>query len=241
MGPGFCADLDQIEALTGEREALWARLNAVSFLTANEKRAAVGYGPLRASDEEALVTGPFDDRTFGKFTPRPALKYRPDQPRIPAGNSQGGRWVDEGLGGGSSGSGRLGGGGATPREDRIAGAKLPRWILEAFRKGPKVLKPSEKPLHELFKPGGKEIGVSRRGADDGIRTLQKSEFEKFKTEVLDGAVEVAPPKTYDGRVFSRPDGSLVGVRKSDQFGETIDVIKSPDPSTLSNGFKVHSQ
>ena len=39
-------DLDQIEALTSEREALWARIERVSFLTQNEKRAAVGYAPL---------------------------------------------------------------------------------------------------------------------------------------------------------------------------------------------------
>jgi HK97 family phage portal protein len=39
-------DLDQIEALTGEREALWARIDKASFLTPDEKRAAVGYAPL---------------------------------------------------------------------------------------------------------------------------------------------------------------------------------------------------
>ena len=39
-------DLDQIEALTVEREALWARLQGVSFLTDDEKRAAIGYGPM---------------------------------------------------------------------------------------------------------------------------------------------------------------------------------------------------
>jgi phage portal protein BeeE len=40
-------DLDQVEALSAEREALWARLERASFLTADEKRAAVGYGPLQ--------------------------------------------------------------------------------------------------------------------------------------------------------------------------------------------------
>jgi HK97 family phage portal protein len=45
-------DLDQIEALTAEREALWARLERSSFLTRNEKRAAVGYGPI-ADDEQS--------------------------------------------------------------------------------------------------------------------------------------------------------------------------------------------
>ena len=51
LGPAFdgdlalSPDLDQIEALSAEREALWARLEKASFLTRNEKRAAVGYGP----------------------------------------------------------------------------------------------------------------------------------------------------------------------------------------------------
>jgi HK97 family phage portal protein len=39
-------DLDAIPALAGEREALWARLEKATFLTTDEKRAAVGYGPL---------------------------------------------------------------------------------------------------------------------------------------------------------------------------------------------------
>ena len=37
-------DLDGIEALSAEREALWARVGAASFLSDDEKRAAVGYG-----------------------------------------------------------------------------------------------------------------------------------------------------------------------------------------------------
>jgi len=40
-------DLDQVEALSPEREALWARLGAAEFLTVDEKRAAVGYGVLK--------------------------------------------------------------------------------------------------------------------------------------------------------------------------------------------------
>jgi len=44
-------DLDAIEALSSEREALWARVERASFLTRNEKRAAVGYGPLPDGDD----------------------------------------------------------------------------------------------------------------------------------------------------------------------------------------------
>ena len=37
-------DLDQVEALAADREALWARVGAAGFLSDDEKRAAVGYG-----------------------------------------------------------------------------------------------------------------------------------------------------------------------------------------------------
>ena len=38
-------DLDRVEGLAAERDALWARLEAASFLTDTEKREAVGYAP----------------------------------------------------------------------------------------------------------------------------------------------------------------------------------------------------
>ncbi|MEM9026849.1 MAG: phage portal protein [Pseudomonadota bacterium] len=44
----FRPDLDAVEALRTERDALWDRLNGASFLSTNEKRTAVGYGPIDA-------------------------------------------------------------------------------------------------------------------------------------------------------------------------------------------------
>ena len=38
-------NVDAIDALSGERDALWQRLEAASFLDENEKRAAIGYPP----------------------------------------------------------------------------------------------------------------------------------------------------------------------------------------------------
>ena len=55
LAPAFGADLrlavdlDRIDALGAEREALWNRLREADFLTPDEKRAAVGYGPLQGS------------------------------------------------------------------------------------------------------------------------------------------------------------------------------------------------
>ncbi|MFV2091579.1 MAG: phage portal protein [Hyphomicrobiales bacterium] len=61
LAPAFGGDLrlgyaiDRIEALSTEREALWNRVGRAAYLTANEKRAAVGYQPL----------GPAGDRQPG--------------------------------------------------------------------------------------------------------------------------------------------------------------------------------
>jgi HK97 family phage portal protein len=50
LGPAFGeglrlgTDLDAVEALSAEREALWARVGAAAFLSDDEKRVAVGYG-----------------------------------------------------------------------------------------------------------------------------------------------------------------------------------------------------
>lgn len=42
-------DLDRIDALSQEREALWSRLGKADFLSVDEKREAVGYGPLNGA------------------------------------------------------------------------------------------------------------------------------------------------------------------------------------------------
>ena len=45
-GLRLAIDADQIEGLAAEREALWSRVGNATFLTDDEKRAAVGYQPL---------------------------------------------------------------------------------------------------------------------------------------------------------------------------------------------------
>ncbi len=82
----FSPDLDQVEALSPERDALWSRLERTSFLSDAEKRAAVGYGDKPEGGDGA-------NRPF-------ARKYREDQAR-----DDQGRWVDEGGGSGGDQSG----------------------------------------------------------------------------------------------------------------------------------------
>ncbi|MEQ1672896.1 MAG: hypothetical protein ABL893_18750, partial [Hyphomicrobium sp.] len=59
-------DLDQVEALNPEREALWERLNAATFLTDDEKRAAAGYGAKGEAPASAKFNPYHDDA--GRFT-----------------------------------------------------------------------------------------------------------------------------------------------------------------------------
>jgi HK97 family phage portal protein len=43
-------DADRIDALSADRAALWERVSNAAFLTLNEKREAVGYGPVSGGD-----------------------------------------------------------------------------------------------------------------------------------------------------------------------------------------------
>jgi HK97 family phage portal protein len=49
-GLALAVDTDRIEALSGDRAALWERVTKAPFLTVNEKRAATGYGALQGGD-----------------------------------------------------------------------------------------------------------------------------------------------------------------------------------------------
>ena len=67
LSPSFGADfrlepdLDRIEALSTERAALWARVDAASFLDRNEKRSAVGYGEVEGEQADIAVSDSVDE------------------------------------------------------------------------------------------------------------------------------------------------------------------------------------
>jgi hypothetical protein len=76
----------------------------VSFLTLNEKRAAVGYAPIEEPPPEPATE---DDTSIvvRKYPAQGGRKYRPNQARAPSGTADGGQWVDEGGGSGGGGGG----------------------------------------------------------------------------------------------------------------------------------------
>jgi Bacterial CdiA-CT RNAse A domain len=59
-------DLDDVPALAGEREALWARIDKATFLSRREKRAAVGYGE---GSDDAETESASKAESNSKFNP----------------------------------------------------------------------------------------------------------------------------------------------------------------------------
>ena len=75
-------DLDQIEALSPERDALWTRIDKATFLTNDEKRAAAGYGKNGEADSAEKFNANHDDR--GRFDFAPDGSQRLAQAKPPA-------------------------------------------------------------------------------------------------------------------------------------------------------------
>ena len=255
LAPGFGyelqlrPDLDQAEALAPERGELWARLQSVSFLTDDEKRAVIGYESVSPAPGDSPSFAPSDSpagsRPEGAGVGPGAVKFNPyhdELGRFTFADGAGGGGPGGSLTGGPSSVG-LGGNGKPAASgdsgDRVAMGKVPKIIGNIFRQTPKVLRSSEKPLHELLKPGGKEIGQRLGSARPGIRTVTKEEFQKLKAETLEGASETPARPDYLGKWYRRPDGSIIGVRLSPKHGETLEVVKSIDKTILENGYKVH--
>ena len=182
-----------------EREALWARLEKATFLTADEKRSAVGYGPLEGSDPAGLTPS----------AAQPDQKFNPNHDDL-------GRFT-------------------FAPDGAVQEANLRRLLRQLLRRQPR---PSEQPLQDILKPGGRELGSRLPGADEGIRTVTDEEFESLKSKLLDGAVETPAPEGYDGKWFRRPDGTVIGLRESEGSGLTLEVIEGRS-SGLRNGYKVH--
>jgi HK97 family phage portal protein len=107
-------DLDRVDALAGERRELWSRVGAAGFLSEDEKRAAVGYGP-RGGEGKGGWAGLDPVPGDRVATPRgvgtslyggPSWSFGlggdghwVNQPRVPAGSPDGGQWT---AGGGGS-------------------------------------------------------------------------------------------------------------------------------------------
>ncbi|MGO4572280.1 hypothetical protein [Microvirga sp. 2TAF3] len=103
-----------------------------------------------------------------------------------------------------------------------------------------VREPICRPAGDAIVPNGQWIGAREGRATIGTRTVPTSEFKELLEAVLPGAQVVQSPVGYQGRWYRQPDGSVFGIRWSEQHGVTFDIIRSNNP-LVRNGDKVHQK
>lgn len=78
------ADIDKVEALSPERDAVWARTNSSTMLSLGEKREVVGYGPVSELDKDDVLLvpsglTPLDELGFEGGGPEPEEENDDDE------------------------------------------------------------------------------------------------------------------------------------------------------------------
>lgn len=223
---------------------------------------------------------------------RASKQYNPNQPRVPAGNSDGGRWTS----GGGSGSGprseyaqlrprripaghRIIGGRAhavTPAQEArldITAAQARALVREVQRRDPTWRpKPSiyegvegqiqanqseaqqatarlrelgagevrAQSMQQILLRDGRPVGLQNARSRADVRTITREEFHTLLESISPGAELVPSPPGYRGQWYRRQDGSIFGIRRSEQNGITFDVIRN-DHTQINNGYKVHKK
>ncbi len=214
-----------------------------------------------------------------------ALKrFNPNQPRVPAGSPNGGRWVGEGGSGDEARvetvnwPARRSGGIRTVRGRTYETSPTQETLLAATEARATALvrevqrrDPNWKPRPNLYegvegeilahqatalqatarlrelraqepvcRPIGDAPPLSRGGSSDGIYTIPTSVFREMLITVTPGSQIITSPVGYRGQWYQQPDGSVFGIRWSERYGVTLDVIRSNNP-LVPNGYKVHQK
>jgi hypothetical protein len=92
---------------------------------------------------------------------------------------------------------------------------------------------------EALRPLGREIGWREPGAGPRIRTCRPGDFNTLLDSVSPGAQEVPSRGDFQGLWFKQPNGSVFGLRMSENYGMTYEVIRSNNP--LLRAYKVHQK
>jgi len=184
LQPGFGSfrldyNADRLEALASERAAEWERVGKAAFLTLDEQREAVGYGP---APKDALVA---------KRDLALERRYSPDQPRVPAGNSGGGRWT------GGGGGGDSGGGSSGARDDRARRRDAEDRVQTATNIDPRVASDVDGSITLAQARGGGRgrSGLGATPAQLARETISAERAARALTRVQELDPDWQPPQT----------------------------------------------
>ncbi|MGO4571546.1 hypothetical protein [Microvirga sp. 2TAF3] len=92
----------------------------------------------------------------------------------------------------------------------------------------------------VCRPIGQTSPLATGARSDGTYTVPPSEFRELLVAVTPGSQVVPSSAGYLGQWYRQPDGSIFGVRWSERYGVTLDVIRSNNP-LVPNGHKVHQK
>jgi hypothetical protein len=95
-------------------------------------------------------------------------------------------------------------------------------------------------MQQILLRDGRPVGSQNARSRVDVRTVTREEFNNFLESISPGAELVPSPPGYRGQWYRRQDGSIFGVRRSEQNGITFDVIRN-DHSQINNGYKVHKK
>lgn len=98
-----------------------------------------------------------------------------------------------------------------------------------------------RPLADICLPNGQLIGQQTNRAGQDVRTVTPAEFDQLLREMTQGAQESKPPPAYQGIWYRRSSGETVGVRRSDDYGLTIDIVGSLGHPILRRLRRIHER
>lgn len=70
-------------------------------------------------------------------------------------------------------------------------------------------------------------------------TINRKEFDRILIELTTGARETETPGAYRGLWYLRVDNTIIGVRVSEFYGCTIDIVDSGGNALLRTGTRIH--
>lgn len=216
-------DLDAIEALSPEREALWARLEKAAFLTPNEKRSAVGYGHISGGDEIKRDADQLDTSVA------PKANFNPGQLR-----DELGQWTQEGGGDGlvHDVSRRRGGRreGTPGQQARHAVARL---RAQAARRQVRELDPAWREPESAFPRDSIEGQI--RHEEAVARAAEARRAEILRDAIPDtnpswGVNRLRRELNDQGYIFTGRTRSPGFVYENQQTGEQVRIMERPPAS-----------
>ncbi|WP_170162551.1 RNase A-like domain-containing protein [Methylocystis hirsuta] len=192
--------------MASERASEWERVGKAAFLTLDEQREALGYGP---APKEAL---------FAKRDLALERRYSPDQPRVPAGNSGGGRWTSGGSGGDSGGES------SSARDDRARRRDAEGLVQTATNRDPKVASDAANPITRVQ---SRRVGGGENVASGNVAFNRDHELNR----VIESQVHRVQNRGYDVDLAEEERGLHDGHTIRDHVGKSDENLKQRSART----------